>query len=109
MGKHNCKRRYKRKHKHNWHYDRYKDRQRELEKRAPRFLYHKTPLSPQQRRIRDKLNLERHWYSGMMQISNGHTKLNSDLRATTRSYNADGEICDNIDLKQNYEKWDYKY
>ena len=97
-----------------------------------------------------KLDKEHHWYNGMVQTSNGRSKLHHQIKKAIISYNdvlkynnsedkqliCDCETCQNlfntqtiigkkfitnhkainateqaesIDLKQNFEKWDYKY
>lgn len=147
-------------HKNNWHYRRYKDKQREIQKHAPTFLYQKQELPDKYKRLKLKLNKERHWYDGMIQKSNGRNKLRHQLKQTKIAYNdvlkhdnsennialLDVELttpficdCENcisnfgsptvidttfltsveaiealeeaelIDLKQNFEKWEYKY
>lgn len=147
--------------KFNWHQKRFKDKQIALTKKPPKFLYRKNSnLNNHYKRLKSKLNKEHHWYSGMVQTSNGRTKLHHQIKKVITAYNhvlkydnsddyitlkgimlvkpyiCDCERCydlfggpavidedvltnhkaieaihqaELIDLKQNFEKWEYKY
>lgn len=147
--------------KFNWHHKKYRDKQRDLKKHPPRFLYsQKKPLNNHYQQLKNQLNTEYHWYDGMRQESNGRNKLRHQIKRAINAYNdvlkydnsdehialTGGELvvpyvcdCENciecfgepividemfltnikaieavydadyIDLKQNFERWEYKY
>ena len=114
--------------KFNWHQKRFKDKQIALTKKPPKFLYRKNSnLNNRYKHLKSKLNKEHHWYSGMVQTSNGRTKLHHQIKKAITAYNHvlkydnDEDVLTDykaieaihqaelIDLKQNFEKWEYKY
>ncbi len=67
--------------KFNWHQKRFKDKQISLTKKPPKFLYRENSnLNNRYKRLKSKLNKEHHWYTGMVQTSNGRTKLHHQIK-----------------------------
>ena len=153
---------HKSRRKHKRHY-----KMREMEKRVPQVLYRKENGDyilnrKDYKELRQKLNRQKHWYSGMVKEANGRSNLHHDLKKVAKLYNQIFEtevtnnklldvisgqlplvevyecICDEcqtrfgvrvsdetpnidwsncdrleeaerIDLKGQYERWEYKY
>lgn len=72
------------------YHQRMKDKKRNYRKYPPRFLYRTrdgSNLTKEYKKLRDELNRDYGWYSGMVKESTGRATLHSDLRKLVTIYN----------------------